>query len=355
MRVMLANDTGMVNHVGRQGVSDAHARVLGRAGHQVTKRYFLNELTRFQHRDSEVGIHRIFGDEDLMTSLENVDAVVVNGEGTIHHGAGTEYLNLLAAAKKIGKKTLLVNCVLEEINGFDDILESIDDVVVRDTKSAQWLTSRCRKPRIIPDSYIEAEFRNKPILDLRGRVVVTDWHHARDKDIGTVSLDYMRYQVEDRPFFFPLMSGDLTPHWRSVPATLAGARAVVTGRHHGVYAALLADVPFIALSSNTYKVAGLLDPFPELAFCLDPPSIHDALTQSERRRDAYHAMREAILGARPLSTFSALGGEFDPGGVEREVCQLQSDCVARATLTGEDLAYRLQRRSYETCMASVQH
>ena len=349
MKVMLANDTGVVNHVGCQGVSDAHARMLGRAGHRVTRRFFIGELGRFRSRDPEAGLRLVLRDEAFMAQLHEVDALVVNGEGTIHHGAGTEYLNILGAAARIGKKTLLVNCVLEAIEGFDSIFGMIDDIVVRDHRSAAWLRSRGGESRVVPDSFIEAQFSSEPLLDLDGRIAVTDWHHARDKDVGAASIAFMRRRTEAQAFFFPLMSGDVAPFWRRAPATLARARYVVTGRHHGVYAALLADVPFVALSSNTYKIAGLLDAFPDLRFCLDPVSIDEALAQAAREGEVYRGMREAILGARPLTTFRSLGGAADPDGERRECERLQDDIMRRAALRDDDLVYRMRRRSRETC------
>lgn len=348
MRVLLANDTGLVNHAGCQGVSDAHARMLGRRGHHVVARYFLGDLDRFRNGDPAAGMDAVLGDAAFRESLEAVDAVVVNGEGTIHHGVGTEYLNVLAAAARLGKTTLLVNCVLEAMEGFGDVFAAIDDIVVRDRRSACWLERLGVRARILPDSYIEAHFEGPPLLDLAGRDVVTDWHHARDGDVGAQSLAYLRRGAEPGAFFLPLMSGDLTPQWRRLPATLAGARVVVTGRHHGVYAALLAGAPFVALSSNTHKVGGLLDQFPALAFCLDPASIPDAVERALESREAYRAMREAILGARPLSTFDALRGAPDPEGEAREVARLAADVLRRATSGGDDLAYRLARRSHET-------
>jgi hypothetical protein len=350
MRVMLVNDTGVVSHIGCLAVSDAHARMLGRAGHHVAIRYFIDELRRFKDADPVRGERRVLDDDAFMEELHSVDAVIVNAEGTIHHGAGTEYLNVLAAASRIGKVTLLVNAVLEAIEGFDEVLHRIDDVTVRDRRSARWLEGCGRTPRIVPDSFIEARFEEDPLLDLSGQVVVTDWHHQRDKDSGAASIAFMRGHPEMRPFFFPLMCGNIAPHWRKTSATLRNARALVTGRHHGVYAAVLAKVPFVALSSNTHKVAGILDEFPQLGFCLDPPSIVDALARAEQEREAFHPLGERILGARPLSTFHALGATPDAEGEARELSKLAQDVASRFNTEPGDLAYRIHRRSYETCM-----
>src|SRR5580704_11877828 len=121
MRILLSNDTGLASHVGCIAVSDAHARMLGRAGHQVAIRHFLGSLIRFRGADAKVGVRSILEDPSLAEQLSAVDAVVVNGEGSIHHGAGTEYLALLGAAQDLGKATLLVNAVFQDVFGFDEI------------------------------------------------------------------------------------------------------------------------------------------------------------------------------------------------------------------------------------------
>jgi hypothetical protein len=45
--------------------------------------------------------------------------------------------------------------------------------------------------------------------------------------------------------------------WSSLVRSLETARALVTGRHHGVYAACVAEIPFVALPGNTHKIEGL--------------------------------------------------------------------------------------------------
>ena len=349
MNIMLLNDTGNVGHIGCQGVSDAHARLLGRQGHAITHRFFNGELARLGDHDAKSGVARVLGDAQLQEAFEAIDAVVVNGEGTIHHGAGTEYLNILGAALEIGKPTLLVNCVLEAVEGFDHILSRIDDIVVRDARSKQYLRSKGVSARLVFDSFIEAGFEDAPIVDMNDRVVVTDWHSQRDHDVGTKSLQFLRSKDSSTCWFLPFMCRDTAEAWARIPATIRSARAVVTGRHHGVYAAALAGVPFVAFSSNTYKVDGFMDEFPELAFCLNPASIKNAVAEAVDRREMFAAIQERLVSARPLSTFEALDGAFDPLGEKRELARLAVDCSTRRAALGFDLAYRIQRRSLEVC------
>ena len=108
MRILLANETGSVPHLGCRAVADGHARLLGRAGHAVADRLFLNALRGHEVGDDRDVVAAIERDTHLMGRVAAVDAVVVNGEGTIHHGAGRGWLGLLQAAQNMGKLTLIV-------------------------------------------------------------------------------------------------------------------------------------------------------------------------------------------------------------------------------------------------------
>lgn len=356
MNVMLLNDTANIGHVGCQAVSDAHARMLGRAGHAITHRYFVGEVGRFCYADSATGIARVLSDQTMIAALAEVDAVIVNGEGTIHHGAGVEYLNILGAAQSLGKMTLLVNAVLEDVTGFDSVFEQLQDLTVRDLRSLSYMRARGAPCRLVYDSFLEAQFSEEPALDLAGRIVVTDWHHTRDHDVGARCLSFIGGRKAGEVFFLPFLCQDLAEAWAAVPKTLATARAVITGRHHGVYAAALAGVPFIAFGGNTHKIEGLFDDFPELAFCLNPEFIDQALAMALERRELFVTMGRRLQEARPLSTFAALGTGSDAQGEARELARLSQD-RARAALTPIDRAYRIRRRSDEVCIgrAGNQH
>lgn len=93
--------------------------MLGNAGHAVVERFFLGELRRFINNDDEkMAIESVLADADMRERLERCDAVVVNGEGTLHHGFGTEYLAVLGAAQQLGKASLIVNAVFEANHGW---------------------------------------------------------------------------------------------------------------------------------------------------------------------------------------------------------------------------------------------
>lgn len=326
---MLLNDTGIVPHVGCLAVSDAHARMLARAGHTIADRRFVWSLPRCRSPDEAAAIDAVLA-SDLRPAIEAVDAVVCNGEGTIHHGAGLELLAALGAAQQLGKPTLLVNCVLEEAPGFQRTLERLTDLAVRDAATHAYLAGRGVGSRVAPDSILEAEFSPSPAADLAGRVAVLDWHPQRNHDVGRTLAAYLRDHA-DSTFYFPLLHGVQRHIWRFAVATLRTASLVVSARHHGIYLAALAGRPFVALPSNTHKVEGLIEasglPIP---VCRTPDELDAAVRFAAGHEALFTEFAAWLRGARPLATFRALPS--DRAGtvldVERELSALEDQTRA---------------------------
>jgi hypothetical protein len=351
LKVLLCNDTGLVSHVGCMAVSNAHARMLGRMGHRVVRRYFLGSLVRFRCDAVAPGIEAVLKDPELAAQLADCDAVIVNGEGTMHHGLGTEYIAVLGAAQRMGKTTILANAVFQEMYGFEEVLRRLTDFTVREVRSQRFVESLGIHCRLVPDSCIEAAFSGA-FIDLSGASVITDWHDQRDNDGGRACLNYMASEGTQARYF-PLYFGHADILWPTVPGTLAGARVIVTGRHHGIYLAALARRPFVAMASNTFKIEGLLECFPKFGpVAPDAGAIADAASWAQRNLDVYERFFDSFMSQRPLSTFAALGGAQDPEGEQRELRMLQMDIEAQWPTDKLDLQYLIIRRSNELRMAA---
>ena len=325
MKVMLLNDTGIVPHIGCQAVSDAHVRMLAAHGHVVKYRYFVGQLNEFYTGNPQKSINKVFSNNDLMQKISDVDAVIVNGEGTIHHGAGLHYLAILAAAQELGKKTLIVNAVFQESYGFEPVLRKLDDFCVRDIFSSEFASKKNISNRVVLDSFIEAKFDSfkKPFIDLSEKVVVTDWHPDRERNVGYTLRRYLK-ENKKQCFYFPLQHGIQSYLWREAPRTLGACKLIITGRHHGVYLSAIAKKSFIALPSNTYKVEGLIRmsglPIP---VCSNPKELSSAIKFCQNNKSIYQEFFSFIDTYRPLSTFAALGKSNDVVSIRDELLQLE--------------------------------
>lgn len=325
MRVLLANDTGLAGHMGCSGVSDGHARMLGRAGHRVVHRLFRGSLQRHDAARDEDVVCSLTSDDMVMQMVRDVDAVVVNGEGTMHHGAGRPWLGLLAVAQRLGRASLLVNAVFQETAGFDETLGRLDDFTVRESRSAAHARDRGLRPRVVPDSYLAARFTpaERPVTG----VVVTDWHGQRT-DVQEVVQAYRRKHA---CAFLPLRTTDADAQWAGFPHALQAASVVVTARHHGVYAALVAGRPFVALPSNSHKIEGTLEDLgvPHLVVT-DLENLERQSAWAMAHADLFPTLVDRLTGGAPLTTFTALGVD-GPSREDEEVARLADDLRRAAT------------------------
>ena len=349
------NDNATVAHVGCQAVSDGTARLLGAAGHEVVRRSFLGAHRHLQNTDAAAGVTAALSDPEVAASFAECDAVVVNGEGTIHHGAGTELLNILGAARAVGLPALLVNSVIQEVDGFDSVFRGLTDLTVRDGYSLAALRDRGISARLVADTFLSARFDPEPLIDLSGNVVATCWHHARDVDTGRQILQILCGLAPGTSWFLPFLCRDTAECWKQIPSTIAPASAVLTGRHHAVYCALLTGTPFVALGSNTWKMEGLVALAPELADYICPADPAAALASAISRRDEFAYVSERLKSAPPPDPFRSLGiGSSEGGavGAQREIGRLARDLAREISCRpAPDLVYRLRRRSCEVIHA----
>jgi hypothetical protein len=234
--------------------------MLARQCFEVGFRSYLGEWAHLWSGD-RAGSLRAFWQSDLPRQLSAVHAVIVNGEGTIHHGGGLHLLAILAGAQEMRLPTFLVNAVFQECEQDLQTLRQLDDFTVRDAASSACLKRLGVPHRIVLDSIFEAPFEAAPAHDFRGKIVVTDWHLARAGDVGAASEKLLN-ELGAGAVFYPLDSPEREHDWRQALADFQQARLVVTGRHHGLCLAALAGVPFVALGSNTWKIEGMLELLP---------------------------------------------------------------------------------------------
>ncbi|MBL8563354.1 MAG: polysaccharide pyruvyl transferase family protein, partial [Gemmobacter sp.] len=200
--------------------------------------------------------HLLRGENVTLTSPgEPFDVLLVNGEGSMHHDSSECVAKMarIEAAQMLGKKTGLINAVWQENSGrFDTILRRLDILTLRGPASAKDLHDRHGIAAFHhPDLSLFAPLTAcAPKVDYGGAAVVTDYFdHVFGGFVRSTSGPLARL-----PYF------DLAAHgWSDAIATLATASAVVTGRHHVMYAALRARVPFVLLEANTHKLQDLLD------------------------------------------------------------------------------------------------
>ncbi|AZV28307.1 hypothetical protein CT157_20575 [Pseudomonas syringae] len=299
MKVALFNDTSSYHHVGCLAVSDAHDRMLSEAGATVEYRHFVNEFHNLWQGD-EKSTRDFLANSTLAAEIASVDAVVINGEGTIHHGSGLHLLAILAYAQELGKRTILVNSVLQDVPVYLDVLRKLDDLTVREVNSFRYLASLGIDSRLVPDSIIGAQFNPGVDESYRGKIIITDCHLSRE-DVRQV-LDKASEEFSADCVYFPLEYENSVNDWRDALKKFRAAKLIITGRHHAVYLALLAGTPFIALPSNTWKIEGTLEQLGGLAAMWKGEDIIDMAHHAMANAETYNSIFTHALLVNPLST-----------------------------------------------------
>ncbi len=183
---------------------------------------------------------------------EDFDVLVVNGEGSMHHGGGAfrDKMRLIDAATAAGRPALLINTVWQDNpHDFDTALAKCRQVVVREVLSRRAIARHGIAAEAAPDLAYFAPLANGDIVDFKGRIVMTDF---LSREFGSFVRLRSRW-AEGYPFL-DMRAMD----WSTLVRSLETSRLLVTGRHHAVYAACKARTPFLALAGNTHKIEGII-------------------------------------------------------------------------------------------------
>jgi hypothetical protein len=209
-------------------------------------------------------------------NILNSDVVIINGEGTMHHDSPGALAVLEAAlfAHEFGKPVALINTVWENNNQANALLSCTSLRYARESLSAAEIQKAGFTAKVVPDLVLTctADILFKKPEKVCGPVIVTDdvcWVKALLLARYAKQHGLRFYRMSPRPSLRSFSAiarwcrlwaeGQRAPQLRLDDINIfRDASMVVTGRFHGVCLAILAQRPFVALSSNTHKIEGLL-------------------------------------------------------------------------------------------------
>ncbi len=227
-------------------------------------------------------------DVRLMEAIARAGLVVINGEGTLHHGrpAGLALLKVVEAVAPQGTPVALVNALWQDNpSEWGPLAARLALIRARDSRSAEALTKATGRPvAAMPDLSLCAGAAH-PAEPGRGIVFGDAVRLSTRRVLARAALRHRgalylpikappRLVSLPRPLLatalragFSLYNGIVAPH--PAPTRLAaseaeyldilGAHALhVTGRFHGVALSLVAGVPFLAVASNSWKIEALV-------------------------------------------------------------------------------------------------
>ena len=270
MKVVILNDTTADLHHGCARVMRLLGEGLARHGMTVIARSPV-------HHDWE-------GDAAIRAAIAQADLIVINGEGTLHHGKPGA-ARLLRVTEAAGEAPVaLVNALYQDNPpDWSRWLNRLAYASTRDSRSADAIAAVTgQRPLVVPDLTLSAR------IDERPRTVSVIFGDSVKAEV-TADLA-VRAKREMAPLI-PSLSALKRPKGRTAltrrlrnwyiarhsarmqalrptleicatedayAARIAGARLHVTGRFHGVCYAMAAGTPFLAIGSNSWKTEALI-------------------------------------------------------------------------------------------------
>lgn len=246
--VMLVNDTRPDRHYGCQAVVEGLLVFLARAGLRIPSFHPVGKPWT--------------ADPTFHERIAQVSAVIVNGEGSIHHSNARA--QALAQIGSLCRQTLRIpsvalNATLEANDArIYKHLAQFDLVSVRDRKSFEEVEAfGLAKPLYCPDFSMYHDFasaRSEPAAEAPTRIGITDsiiprvtqQLTAMKSERGYVSCDIRIGANQPNSTIYDYAS------------RMASLDLLVTGRYHAVCFAINTKTPFVAIESNTRKISNLL-------------------------------------------------------------------------------------------------
>ena len=278
---VILNDTTASNHHGCARVVRTLRKKLNEHGIDVTA--------------TSVVRHRWWDDRTFLQHLSESDLVVINGEGTLHHGRphGENLLKVVDHPACRGIPVVLVNALYQDNPAsWNEYLKRMSYLVARDSRSAAALSAATwRDIDYLPDLSLCSGFEPEQATDRQGIVlgdsVRLNVRRALVRNSRKASnLRYVPIKKiarlanasgSARPgmlhsigmwWLFALYNGTFS--WKQ-PATvmceneqeylrqLLSSAFHLTGRFHSVCLSMITRTPFAAVASNSWKIEALLD------------------------------------------------------------------------------------------------
>ncbi len=174
-------------------------------------------------------------------ALEQADLVVINGEGSIHHGRYHELVKLASSYP-----AALVNCVYQENPVWPELKDFIY-ISTRESLSANEIRAQGVQCEVVPDVLFASSLLNSFVC--QGAV----------NDVGiTDNAQKITYRLG--PFKLRLRPGQ-SPKQKTVAdylKFLCQHKRLCIGRFHAAIAASVLKIPLSTWDSNTWKMRGLM-------------------------------------------------------------------------------------------------
>lgn len=229
----------------------------------------------------------------MRRAIRRADMVLVNGEGTLHHGRrrASWLIDAMAYAKSRGKPVALINALYQDNpDSWNAVLRQADVIQARDSRSAAALSAATGRAVDCAGDLALFDTHKRPLPGRRAGIVFGDSVHikttrrlfsvarhvARLAPARVVPVTRYRRAVQPGnwlPFNFQTLYAYYchrkAPKYARMVSFAGSPQAYmkslersalsVTGRFHAVCFALLTRTPFVAVASNSWKMEAMID------------------------------------------------------------------------------------------------
>jgi len=177
-------------------------------------------------------------------------------------------------------------------NEFDDTLKRLSGVTVRERESQRELKEKhnINSKVVIDASFFSVIDEKEKTINLDNKPVKTDFYFpdtkswSQDKDIFN---NIMFFSMENIS-------------WSSFVLSLKTCSYLVTGRHHAIYAACKARIPFVASESNTHKISGLIaSAGSKIPIASHPNELREIIPRLDDLRPEYEKLFDWMASQNP--------------------------------------------------------
>lgn len=232
---------------------------------------------------------------EIVKSNRPYDILIVNGEGSMHDTQRTFLKKMSVLQKAVDNKipAYLLNTVWQNnSNNFDHTLKNLAGITVREKLSQSELKDKHKvDSTVVLDasffSYIDETDKK---INFNGKPVKTDFYFPETKSWS-----------QDRNLFKGINYFSMDNiSWSSFVLSLKTCSYLITGRHHAMYAACKAKIPFVVSTSNTHKITGLFaSAGVKIPVAKHPNELHEIIPRIDELAPEYEKLFNWMASQNP--------------------------------------------------------
>ena len=286
-RAFILNDTVKENHHGCKLVMNNLILNLNSIGYEVVGTLSIGKLW--------------WRSKTFMSYLPKIDLIIINGEGSIHHGRkiGIDLLSVVKSERNPHTKIALINTTYDSNPGnFREFLNEIDLISVREGESKKQLDEIGIESMVVPDLTFASEIpdidrsgdRNNTemVIGFTDSTFISDTEYLQDtfkqfhnfRFLPAVYNPYDGNLFGDFYYMRDLLSKSdmlyinkaaiklgrfinnrkyFTNSYDEYFEKISKLDVLVAARYHSLCFAIRSLTPFVAIKSNSHKIEGMLN------------------------------------------------------------------------------------------------